>query len=339
MKTAVRLKDIAEGMGVSITTVSKAMNNHPDISERRKKEILDYARRMNYTPNQVARGFRKKETNLIGIVLNDNVNPYNARLISGIEKTFAEAGYQTIIMNTHENVETEAELITQLRGLHVAGVILMPSPGNSTSVETLKGFGVPYVQVTRYLNKDEGNYVVLNDYEAGFKAADYLCTYGNEKLYFLNYLKNVSSAEERLRGYRDALLKNGISYDEKLVISGCRNQSDGYEVMKSILQDVKQPISVMCYSDYIAIGAISAVQEMGLALPKDVALMGNDDIDILSFVKPRLSTISVQKQRMGVRSAEVLLGLIRNSESDVDGLDSTGERIVLKPELVIRETA
>ena len=342
MKTAVRLKDIAEGMGVSITTVSKAMNNHPDISEKRKKEILDYARQMNYTPNQVARGFRKQATNLIGVVLNDNSDPLNARLLRGIEETLAGADYQAIVMNTHESAETEVKLITQLRGLNVAGVIMMPAPGGHKTAEVLREFGIPAVQVTRYLDKDEGNYIISDDYEAGFKAADYLCTYGNEKLYFLNYLDNVSSTEERLRGYKDALKKHGIPYDPSLVISGCRDQSDGYDAMKSILQTCRLPVSVMCYSDYIATGAISAVQEMGLDLPKDVALMGNGDISILSFVKPRLTTIGVQKLRMGVKSAEVLLDLIRRSESG-EGEAPEGaevsERVILKSDLIIRETA
>lgn len=343
MKTAVRLKDIAEGMGVSITTVSKAMNNHPDISEKRKKEILDYARKMNYTPNQVARGFRKQATNLVGVVLNDNSDPLNARLLRGIEETLAVADYQAIVMNTHESAETEVKMITQLRGLNVAGVIIMPAPGSERTAEILREFGIPAVQVTRYLDKNDGNYIVSDDYEAGFKAADYLCSYGNEQLYFLNYLENVSSADERLRGYKDALKKNGVAYDPSLIVGGCCNQSDGYDAMKSILQTCRLPVSVMCYSDFIAIGAISAVQEMGLDLPRDVALVGSGDIGILSFVKPRLTTIGVQKLRMGVKSAEVLLELIRQAEEsgeeEASGDTSDPQRMILKSDLIIRETA
>ena len=349
MKKITRLKDLAEGLGVSITTVSKALNDHPDISAKRKKEILDYAKSVNYVPNQVARSFRQQKTKMIGIIISDNADPFYARVIRGIEETLSVLGYYCVVMNSHEDVEQEIKLIDELLGLNVAGVILAPAAGNKRSCELLRKYDIPYVLVNRYLEEDKDTYVVLDDYQAAYMTAKHLCSYGNDKIFFLNFLPSVSSAQNRLEGYKKALEESGIPYQPSLVVSGCTNQTDGYESMKRILEKNKPPFCVMCYSDYIAIGAICAVQERGFNLPHDVALCGNDDISILSFVKPRLTTIGAPKLRMGIASAELLIELMeakKKIDKSGDGNEEVhvseprkGKHIVMKPEMILRETS
>ena len=185
MKRVTRLKDLAEGLGVSITTVSKALNDHPDISAKRKKEILDYAKEVNYIPNQVARSFRQQRTKMIGIVISDNSNPFYARVIRGIEETLSVHGYHCVVMNSHEDVDKEIQFIGELRGLNVAGVILTPASGNKKSRELLKNYDIPYVLVNRNIEKDEDTYVVLDDEQAAYMTARHLCSYGNDKIFFL----------------------------------------------------------------------------------------------------------------------------------------------------------
>lgn len=345
MKKVTRLKDLAEGLNVSITTVSKALNDHPDISPKRKKEILDYAKKVNYVPNQLAKSFRQQKTKIIGIILSDNSNPFNARVIRGIEETLSVQGYHCLVMNTHEDVEKEQQLIKELRGLNVAGVLLTPASGNKASCELLRQYGINYVLVNRYVEKGEDTYVVLDDYQAAYMATKHLCSYGNEKVFFLNFIPSVSSAQNRLDGYKKGLEECGVEYDSNWVTFGCVNQGDGYEVMKQILEKNKPPFSVLCYSDYIAIGAICAIQERGFSLPHEVALMGNDDIGILSFVKPRLTTIGVPKLRMGIKCAQLLLEMIEakekaDMEAELEEEETiyVPQQVVLKPELIIRET-
>ncbi len=343
MEKVTRLKDLAKGLNVSITTVSKALNDHPDISAKRKKEIVEYAKKVNYVPNQVARSFRQQKTRMIGIVISDNANPFYARVIKGIEETLSAHGYHCVVMNSHEDIDREMQLIYELRGLNVAGVILAPASGNKESCKQLDTYGIPYVLVNRYIKKDKDTYVVLDDYQAAYMTAKHLCSYGNDKIFFLNFLSSVSSAQNRLEGFKDALAENNVPYDESMVVSGCMNQSDGYESMKRILEKNKPPFSVMCYSDYIAIGAICAIQERGFNLPHDVALCGNDDIGILSFVKPRLTTIGAPKLRMGIASAELLIELLKAKKKSEDSDDNQSQikqkRIVMKPELILRETS
>ena len=327
----VRLKDIADALNVSITTVSKALNGHPDISEARRKEILEYAERFNYVPNQVARSFRQQRTRIVGIILSDNSNPYNARIIRGIEETLSSKGYYTIIMNNQEDPEKEMKLVSELLGLNVAGVLLTPAAGNRKSCELLRKFNIPYVLVNRYINEKEDTYVVVDDRKAAYLGTKHLSSFCYDKVFFLNFLSSVSSSKNRLKGYKDALKEANIEMDESWVIPECKNQLDGYKAMLKILEN-KPPFSVLCYSDYIAIGAICALQERLIRIPEDVAVMGTDDIDILSFVKPRLTTVGVPKLRLGIKCAELLIDLIKKKECKE-------RRIVMKPELIIRETS
>lgn len=340
MKNITKLKDLAEELNVSITTVSKALNDHPDISEKRKKEIQEYARKVNYRPNQVAKSFRQRRTNMIGVVLNDSANPINARIIRGIEETLFSNGYCCVMMNNHESVEEELKIVEELRGLNVAGVILSPAAGNEKSRELLKKYEIPYVLINRYIQEKEDSYVVIDDYKAAYMATEYLCQYQNEKVFFLNFMDGVSSSCNRRQGYRQALSDYGVNGKEEWIFSNCRNQTDGYECMKQLLLHNDPPFSVLCYSDYIAIGAICAIQERGFKLPEDVALVGNDDLDILSFVKPRLTTVAVPKLRMGVCASNLLLEhLDKHGETDEREEQADQQRIVLEPQLVIRETS
>lgn len=342
MKKATRLKDIAEGLNVSITTVSKALNDHPDISPKRKKEILDYAKSMNYMPNQVARSFRQQKTKLIGVIFSDNTNPFYARVIRGIEEVMFRNGYHCILMNSYEDAEKESQLIDELRGLNVAGVLLSPAAGKGDSIRLLERYDIPYVMVNRYVEEGKNTYVALDDYRAGYLSAKHLCSYGNEEIFFLNFLPEVSSSKGREAGYRQALKECGITVRPEWIINGCRDQNDGYEAVKKILEKVKPPISIMCYSDYIAIGAVCAVQERRYSLPYDVALASNDDIGLLSFLSPRFTTISVPKMRMGRKCAELLIERIKAKEK-ANELDEEctweDQQILMRPELLIRETS
>lgn len=334
MKKAATLKDIATKLNMSVTTISKALNNHPDISEKRKLEICNLAKEMHYIPNAMASNLRKQRTKFVGLIVGDNTNPYFARMIKGVEERLTTEGYHTLIFNSNEKPEKEIELLMELRSLNVAGVILTPAAGNKESSRLLKRFEIPYVLANRYIDKHTDNYVIVNDEKASYIATDYLLKYNNDKIFFLNFMEGVSTAVDRRLGYESALMKRGITPDPDWIIHDCINQDDGYIAMKDILSKHKLPFSVLCYSDYIAIGAIKALNENGVKMPDEVAIMGIDDIDIVSFVRPGLTTVHIPKSELGQKSAEMLLNIINDDE------DAVSERqIILQPSLVIRETA
>ena len=318
---------------LSITTISKALNNHPDIPEVRKKEIKALVERMNYVPNTMAKSLRNKKTNFIGLVVSDNSNPYYARVVKGVEAYLSLQGYQPLIFNNNEDAEKELLFIKELRSINVAGVILTPALGNTDSVDLLKKFRIPYVLANRYLDRNKDNYVIVNDYQAGYIATRYLIEKRGKKVLFINGNEQISAARERFEGYLSAMKEMGVTVKKDWIYNNNTTQEDGYNQTRKILSMHKPPYSLLCFSDYVAIGAMKAIYEKGLRIPQDVAVMGIDDIDLFAFVHPGLTTVNVPKRELGHKSAELLISLIRDPEK------VKGRQIVLEPKLVIRESA
>ena len=340
MDRPVTIKDLAKDLNVSVTTISKALNNHPDISSKRKREIVDYAAKVNYTPNMAARNFRKQSSVLVGVIIDDNANYYNARVIKGIEICLFRGGYHPIIINHGGDAEKELTMVKELHRLNVAGVLICPAPGSERSRDYLKEAGIPYVLINRYIDRDEDSQVVVDHENAAYTGVNYLATYGLKKIFFLNYIPEISTSKDKLSGYKKALNENNIEFDPEYVIENCLTHIDGYETMNRILCGHAPPFSIFCENDYLALGALCLLQERGYLSPDTVPVLGMGDFDILSFVKPRLSTIGVPKYRLGYKASEILIELINrklNSEA-TDDEPPEDIRVVMNAEMIIRET-
>jgi DNA-binding LacI/PurR family transcriptional regulator len=335
MKQSVTLQDIAAALGVTAMTVSKALNNHPDISEVRKKEILDMAKKMNYVPNALAKNLRTNSSSLIGLIVADNSNPYFASFIKGVEKTLSVNNYHSVIFNSDENPEKEKIFIDDLRSLNVAGIIIAPALGNKQNVQMLKNINLPYVLSNRYIDGKTDTYVTADDVTAGYLATKHLLDRKNEKVVFINSNLDLSTARDRLAGYKKALSERGIAIDNDLIISGALNIDDGYEMTSKLLKKMQRPFSLLCYSDYIAIGALQALNNEKIKIPDEVALMGIDNIEYSAFTYPKLSTVAIPSLQIGVASANLLLKIIKSPTE----LDIKSRQIVLKPQIIIRDSA
>jgi DNA-binding LacI/PurR family transcriptional regulator len=335
MKQSVTLQDIAVALGVTAMTVSKALNNHPDISEVRKKEILDMAKKMNYVPNALAKNLRTNSSSLIGLIVADNSNPYFASFIKGVEKTLSVNNYHSVIFNSDENPEKEKIFIDDLRSLNVAGIIIAPALGNKQNVQMLKNINLPYVLSNRYIDGKTDTYVTADDVTAGYLATKHLLDRKNEKVVFINSNLDLSTARDRLAGYKKALSERGIAIDNDLIISGALNIDDGYEMTSKLLKKMQRPFSLLCYSDYIAIGALQALNNEKIKIPDEVALMGIDNIEYSAFTYPKLSTVAIPSLQIGVASANLLLKIIKSPTE----LDIKSRQIVLKPQIIIRDSA
>jgi DNA-binding LacI/PurR family transcriptional regulator len=335
MKQSVTLQDIAAALGVTAMTVSKALNNHPDISEVRKKEILDMAKKMNYVPNALAKNLRTNSSSLIGLIVADNSNPYFASFIKGVEKTLSVNNYHSVIFNSDENPEKEKIFIDDLRSLNVAGIIIAPALGNKQNVQMLKNINLPYVLSNRYIDGKTDTYVTADDVTAGYLATKHLLDRKNEKVVFINSNLDLSTARDRLAGYKKALSERGIAIDNDLIISGALNIDDGYEMTSKLLKKMQRPFSLLCYSDYIAIGSLQALNNEKIKIPDEVALMGIDNIEYSAFTYPKLSTVAIPSLQIGVASANLLLKIIKSPTE----LDIKSRQIVLKPQIIIRDSA
>lgn len=325
------LKDIAKKLGITITTVSKVINNHPDISDKTRKIVLKAIDDIGYIHDSTASNLRKRKNYFIGLIISDNTNPYFAELVKGVEETNASRDYLTLIFNTDENLELESKFISALLGLKVAGVILTPAKGDDKNLKILKKYEVPYVLINRYINIKSDNYVVADDTKAGFIGTNHLIEKRHKKVIFINGLEGISSSRDRFKGYKKALSSNNIPLKKDSVYKNIMSQEEGYEIINIVLKHNKPPFSILCYSDYVAIGIIRNFLERNIKIPEEIAVMGIDNIDLFSYSHPKLSTIHIPKREIGIQSANILFDQINNR--------NVSKKIILEPKLIIRETA
>ena len=342
MSKRLTMKDLAAELGVSVTTISKAINNHSDISPARRKQILDLLEKRHYVPNSMARDLKYARSKFISLIVSDNTNPFFAQVVRGVESVMRENGYQTIISNTNEDPETETKAVQDLLALNIAGALITPAKGDSKSVQILESNGVPTVLIQRYLQADSHNYVVVDDVKAGYLATKHLIEHHGPRVYMFNSFKNVSASMDRLAGYQKAHKECCVPYAENRVFHELLNANDGYEAAGKLFDQIRPDdggISILCFSDYIAMGVLQMASERNLRVPEDVAIMGIDGISYFSHVYPGLSTVYLPKFQLGARAASLLLEMIRENEQDDPEEESQQpHHIILEPRLQIRGT-
>lgn len=330
--TNATMKDIAKSLNVSVTTVSKVINGHKDISDKMKKEIQDKIAEMGYVPNVMAANLRRIKGNMIALVLSDISKPYFARVIDGYETVCEAAGYQTMAFSSMEQGERETRLLRQIANMNMAGIIIDPAQNSDPAKTALKQAGIPYVFSNRFLDQQTDYYVVADNEEAGYLATKHLLKKKpNRPVFCVNGPDRISPTIMRYLGYQKALAENDIPLDMRQVYNNNFDLGDAYRAGCSIALSGEPPFSVFCSTDQLAVGVMRGLYDNGVKVPEDAGVIGVDDIDMASYLSPALTTVSLPKKSIGQRSAEMLIELI-------EGGEITEPRVLLKPELVIRET-
>ncbi len=326
------IRDVAREVGVSINTVSRALNGKPDVNPETKRLILEVAERLQYTPNKLARGLRSKKTGIIGVIIADIANPFFSAVVKGMGKAAKPLGYSIILQDTCENYESEEEAILIMRSEQVDGVLITPIQTEKSSIHMLQESGIPFVLVARYFNDLDTDYVVADDVQGGYLATIHLIKKGHEKIAFINGPSYNSSAIERLEGYKKALEEHNIELNEELMRNGALTMEDGYSHGKALLIDHDpQPTALFAFSDFVALGAMKAIREAGLRIPEDIAVVGYDDIAFAFCLEVPLTTIRVPKREIGEEVVSILA-----KKMNGDGCHS---RLKMPVELVIRQSS
>ena len=325
------LRDIAAMCNVSPMAVSMAINHKEGVSKKTAEKIWKAIRKLNYTPNMVAKSLRVSATKTIGVVVSDSSHLLFTRLLKGIGDAAEDSGYSIIMANTDQNPERERRVIDVLINKRIDGLLLAaPILTDDAKILDVVNFGIPLVMVMRRSTYDIDS-VCTDNFNGAYSMVDYLCKTGSGSVSMINLPRNSQSGSERLRGYRQALLDNGLKCDLRSVQHINPQIADGRDAMFKLLDRGIQGGAVFCGCDLIAIGAIEAARSRGLRLPRDIRVCGFDDIEMLDHLAVPLTTIRQPIDRMARVSLSLLLERIHNPQKPVS-------RIVLPSELIVRKS-
>ena len=327
----VTIKDIAQSLNVSTTTVSKVLNGASDISEKMRARVLEKVAETGYVPNLLATNLRKARANLVALVLSDISKPYFGRVIAGYEATLSAAGYQTMTFSSMESGEREEHFLQMIASMNMAGIIIDPAQDSDPSKRALQQTGIPYVFSNRYLDSRKDVYVAADNVKAGYLATRHLLERKpGAPVFCVNGPNRISPTVTRCDGYRKAMEEAG-AFKAWYVYNNCFGLEDAYGIGRDIAKKCPPPFSVFCNTDQFAIGVMRALFDVGLRVPEDVGVIGIDDIDSARFLHPALTTVALPKEQIGCASAQMLIRLMRG-----EALEE--RQILLEPELIIRET-
>ena len=327
----ITLKMVAEKAEVSVNTASRAINNKPDINENTKKRILKVAQELGYIRNAAAVALRTKKTGTIGVVIADNRNPFYAEVLNGMEETAREKNYHIIFTNTQRDYKKEEEAINLLLAKRVDGLLIAPVQDREDDIKKLIEANIPFVIVGRNFNDIELDAVYNDEVKGGFLAIEYLIKKGHKRIALIDGFLYKSPAKGRLEGYKNALKKYEIPFDDALLTVGDIDVKDGYKRTKQLLEKGLNFTAIFAYNDIMAFGSMQAIKEKGLRIPEDIGLVGYDNIPFSSLISPALTTIRLKKQDLGVESVKLLL-------SRINGNREKNKKIMLNIELIVRET-
>lgn len=335
MKTGqVTIKDIAKQLNISPSTVSRALRNHPDISPETKKAVNDLAKELDYHPDSVAQSLQKRRTNLIGVIVPEIKHNFFSAAISGIEKVAYRAGYAIIVSQSNENYEREVVNVRALMSNRVAGLLISISQNtiDSEHFRLLERQNTPFVFFDRVCEDVSASKVMVDDFAGAYTATEHLINKGYQRIAHLAGPKHISISKKRLDGYKSALKRSNMLYDERLVVYGGLNEEDGRLGFQQLLQLKKMPDAIFAVNDPVAIGAFEKIKEHGLRIPKDIALVGFSNNPISALVDPSLTTVEQPAYEVGKRAAMLLIEQINSGDNFVPREE------VLKTKLIVRNS-
>ena len=331
----VSIKDIAKEIGVSHSTVSRALSDSPLVKAETKARIQRLAQEMGYAPDAIARSLVTQKTHTVGIVVTTITDPFIVEVVQGVEDAAQENNYSVILASSASEPERELAAVEMLRAKRVDGLIVTSSRVGALYLEHLERIDVPVVLINNH-NEQSGRYtfsVTVDNRHGGHQAASHLIRRGHHRIAYISGPADHSDDVERMAGYRQALDESGISFDPALVLSGNGRLDGGERALSALANLAERPTAVFCYNDMTAIGLISAARQAGLSVPDDLAVVGFDDIPMAAHFLPPLTTIAQPQRDMGQQAMNMALALMAADDSSAPFSD-----IVVKAKLIVRKT-
>lgn len=331
---------MAEQIGVSVATVSRVLNNYPDVSPKTRERVLAHIRELDWTPDRAARTMVTGKTNVIGVILDtgtghpDFQHPFFQEVLAGLKHTLGNLGYDLLVFSTENpgNAFARGETYSSRARHHrVDGVVLMGTDRHVSQVQELVRSGLPCMAVDLDLEGGRTGYVMSDNVGGAVLAVRHLHDLGHRRIAMIGGPTDTRPGVDRLLGYRRELNRLGIEYRAEYVREGDFYPETGYAEALALLELPERPSAIFAAADLMAAGALQAINEQGLAVPKDVAVVGFDDIQIAPLLQPALTTIRQDKQALGGAAGEALIRLITDP-------DLQPPVITIPVELVVRES-
>lgn len=327
------LKEMAQQLGVSIATVSRALRNSHEVGADMTERVQELAKRLNYRPNPFAQSLRREKPRVIGVVVPNLVTHYYAAVLDGIEDYATQAGYAVIAANSHEDHEREEKAVDNFMCMYVEGIIacLAQDTIDYAHFKEIHDTGLPLVFFARTCLPELFSSVVSNGDEAAMAATLHLIDTGSKRIAFLGGPSHLDMVRRRKHGYLEALRERHINIDRSLVINGEIDYEKARQETVDLLQRPDRPDAILAFNDIVTYAAFDAIKSLGLRIPEDVAIIGFSETDSSQFVTPRLSVIMDQAHVTGQKACELLLNSI-NGEKEI-------KKIVVPMKLKIRESS
>jgi DNA-binding LacI/PurR family transcriptional regulator len=324
-------REVARRASVSIATVSRVLNHMPNVSPEVQDKVLRAAKELNYQPSRTAQRLRAQKSQVIGLIVSDVENPFFTSVVRGIEDFLQKQSYSVVLCNSDEDPEKELLYINVMLAESVAGVIVSPSSESRPHIQSLLDHRIPVVTIDRLLQNLEVDSVVSNNYGSSFKAVSYLVRQGHRRIGLVSLPLTTLPGAERCEGYKGALRENGIPVSQKLISIGDAKEAGGYESAMRLLQNKEQPTALFCANNLMTLGALRAIKDFGLSVPKDISLIGFDDMLWSPLLDPPLTCVAQPTYEMGQRAAELLLARIQRRDAPVD-------HVQMETQLILRDS-
>jgi LacI family transcriptional regulator len=301
------IRDVAQRAGVAPITVSRVINNAGYVTQEKRERVEAAIADLKYVPNTLARSFRLKQTHTIALVLTDVTNPFWTEVARGVEDAAREQNFNVILCNTDESASRQAEYLSVLLQKQVDGILLVPANSTIAPIELIQAQGTALVVLDRHVPAARVDVVRCDSEGGAHQLTEHMLSLGHRRIAVLTGPADVSSAQDRVAGYRRALAEAGVECVEELIFYGGFVQTSGYQMAQQALLATPRPTALFAANNFIAIGAWRALREAGLRVPDDMTLVAFDDLPASLMIEPFFTVAAQPGYEMGKQGTDLLL--------------------------------
>ncbi len=319
----ITIKDVARMAGVSISTVSRVINDSKPVSPENRKKVLKIIEETGYKPNDVARSLVTRKSYLIGVIINNLAQSYVAEIVRGIEEIGKMYDYDILLCSSYFSKEAQKNYLQLLNRKQAEGIILVGNSFDDEIIDLAKSFNKPCIYFTKDVKQEDMNFVAINNFEASYAATEFLIQQGNKKIAFLAEGETKTTmALQKIEGYKKALKDNNIKHNSSDIYTAeGRKYLNAFEIGPKILKDIKKIDAILCNSDELAMGIINFMSDNGVNVPEELSVMGFGKSKEGEFIRPQLTTIVEPFYDYGAVGMRTLIKTIKGEKVQNGGIE------------------